>query len=322
MHPPLHIRFSLTAVLFFLLLFMSSRSHSNDNEKNIEQACSRKTPIEDTYIDTTHSYLTSWFCEPANWFDNFFADERLYEEGHAGTKLRWRNDLVFTEYASPEYITTVSASLLLPKISKHLKLVFDSEEQGDLADVIPGDTDNTRGSLSFLYDFLDSQKANLSLRLRFTPSITLRYRYTHPINETLLTRFTQNIFREDGTFGTNSRLDIDKTIDNKNAVRWSNQLEIIEDTDGLEWLSALVVFHRINDSSALSYEASITGETRPFDLVTDYRLGIRYRRNFHRSWLFYELVPDITWPREFIADDRRPVFAFITRLEVYFESIK
>jgi len=304
-----------------LLLSFSDPVFAENNNKT-DQACLRDLPTEDTYLDTTHSYLSSWFCEPANWFDNFFADDRVYEEGHARTKLRWRNDLVFSEHESPDFLTIVSASLVLPKISKRLKLVFDSEEQDDLADVLPDTADNAGGSVGFLYDFVDSQKANLSLRLRFTPSITLRYRYTHAISEILVTRFTQNIYREEGAFGASTRFDIDRTIDTVNAIRWSNQVEIIEGNDGLEWISALVLFHRINDVSALSYEASVTGETRPSDLVTDSRLGVRYRRNFYRSWLFYELAPEITWPRASITDDRHSIVAFVTRLEIYFEKIK
>lgn len=308
--------------LVALFLYLFSGHIYAENNKGMSQACLRDIPTEDTYLDTTHSYLSSWFCEPANWFDNFFADDRIYEEGHAGSKLRWRNDLIFNEGSPSEFLTTVSASVLLPKVSKRLKLVFDSEEKDDLSDVLPDNTDNAQGSLSFLYDFLDSQKANLSLKLRLSPSITLRYRYTNAINDLLLTRFTQSIYREEGAFGTITRFDIDRTIDKQNALRWTNQAEIIEGKDGLEWLSAFVVFHRINDSSALSYEASITGETRPFDLVTDSRLGIRYRRNFHRSWLFYELVPEVTWPKESITSHRHSVFAFVTRLEIYFEKLK
>ena len=281
--------------------------------------CIRAVSVDDNYLDISYHYLNSWFCEPANWFDDFFADDRHYEEGHARTRVRWRNDVFFSENKSADFITTLDASMRLPKISKRLKLVFESDEQENLDDVIPTTTDGAQGSLGFLYDFLDSKKANLSLRLRFTPSITLRFRYTHPISDILIVRFTQNIFKEEGFTGENTRFDFDKSIDKKNVLRFSNQVEIRDNKDGFEWSSGLVLFHKIDEKSAFSYESSIDGETHPSTLATDYRLGVRYRRNFYRDWMFYELAPEVTWPREFIKDKRHSVAAFTVRLEILFE---
>ena len=86
-------------------------------------------------------------------------------------------------------------------------------------------------------------------------------------------------------------------------------------------MTSLVLFHRINEKSALSYESSINGITKPYALTTDYRLGIRYRRNIYRKWLFYEIAPQVTWPKLSSTDERHSVFAATFRLEVFFESI-
>lgn len=287
-----------------------------------QHVCLRISSVDENYLDTTYNYLNSWFCEPANWFDEFFADDRDYNEAHAKTKIRWRNDVFFSENAKPEYITTVAASLRLPKISKRLKLVFDSDEQENIEGVIPTTIDNAQGSFGFLYDFIDSQKANLSLRLRLTPSLTLRYRYTHPFSDTLILRLTQNIYREEGEFGENTRLDFDKTLNKSYALRWSSQVDVIEGDSGFDWVTALVLFHKLNEKSALSYESSINGETKPYNLATNYRLGIRYRRNFYRSWLFYELAPEVTWSKLLITDERHSIYAFTLRLEIFFEQYK
>ena len=177
------------------------------------------------------------------------------------------------------------------------------------------------GSLTANPTSEDSRSPRSRKVASFSPSITLRYRYTHPINETLITRFTQSLYRKEGIFGTISAFDIDKAIDEKNAIRWSNQIEIVDHLDGMYGLTALVLFHRINDKSALSYESSATGITEPQVLTTDYRLGIRYRRNIYRKWLFYEVAPEVTWPKISTTDDRHSIFAVTFRLEVFFESI-
>ena len=315
-----HTNIFIFYTLQFSLLLYSSLSSAGSSTK-VGHTCLRQISDNDTYIDTTHSYITTWFCEPANWFDNFFSDESLYEEGRAGAKIRWRNDIVFSENASPDFITAINARLQLPNTSKRLKLVFESDELENTTAAIPETTDNAQGTLGFLYDFIDSQKANLSLRISFSPSIALRYRFTHSINDGLITRFTQSIFRKEGRFGSISRFDIDSTIDDKNALRWSNEIEIVDHIDGLEWVSALVLFHRIDDKSALSYESSVTGITEPYDLMTDYRLAVRYRRNIYRRWLFFEIAPQVTWPKIEPIDKRHSIFALTLRLEVFFESI-
>ena len=54
-------------------------------------------------------------------------------------------------------------------------------------------------------------------------------------------------------------------------------------------------------------------------MITNYRLLTRYRRNFLRSWLFYELVPEISWPRK--GDDVFPTnYAMTFVLEVVFKG--
>ena len=47
---------------------------------------------EKSLYDETQIYINSRFCEPALWFDNFFATDRIYNEGVAGTYIRWRNE--------------------------------------------------------------------------------------------------------------------------------------------------------------------------------------------------------------------------------------
>ena len=47
---------------------------------------------EKSWYDHTQVYINSRFCEPALWFDNFFSTDRLFDEGVAGTYVRWRND--------------------------------------------------------------------------------------------------------------------------------------------------------------------------------------------------------------------------------------
>ena len=93
---------------------------------------------------------------------------------------------------------------------------------------------------------------------------------------------------------------------------------------GVDWSQAFVLFQRITRKSSVSYESGIVGITEPDSLVTNYRLGIRYRQNIHRDWLFFEISPDITWPvtlsddRDEVIEERRSVLSILVRFEVHF----
>jgi hypothetical protein len=89
-------------------------------------------------------------------------------------------------------------------------------------------------------------------------------------------------------------------------------------------LQTLLLYQRISKKASISYESSVSGITEPESMATNYRLGIRYRRNIHRDWLFFEMTPAMTWPitlsedRSEIITERRSVASIILRLEVHF----
>ena len=88
----------------------SSISWSGDDEdteephiiriEHPENPCERgldEYRYEKSWYDYSQIYVNSRFCEPALWFDNFFATDRIFNEGVAGTYVRWRNEFKFDE---------------------------------------------------------------------------------------------------------------------------------------------------------------------------------------------------------------------------------
>jgi len=96
----------------------------------------------------------------------------------------------------------------------------------------------------------------------------------------------------------------------------------------VEWAQAFSLFKRLTRRSSVAYEASAVGFTQPESRVLSYRLGVRYRRNIHRDWLFLEVAPDMSWPidlsedREEVLKQRRSVYSVLVRLEVHFGNAK
>lgn len=275
----------------------------------------------DGWIDDVHTYLSVEFCKPAVWFDSFFADKRSYEEGRAGTHLRWTSDYVLTAGGSWAYISDVHASFELPKAKNKLHIIYEGEEEGSLRDVQPVQEEPVKKDLGLLYAITQSDRANFSIRLKLSPSILFRYRYTWPVTDTFTTRFTQEFYRRDNLDGRASRIDFEKRFSKFYFLRQSNSVIHSEGFEGEQRDSSLVLYQYLTEKSALSYESSTTMLTHPESYIKGVRLGIRYRRNFYRKWLFYEIAPAKNWSRPMPTDEREQSWEILFRLEVNFINV-
>ena len=137
-------------------------------------------------------------------------------------------------------------------------------------------------------------------------------------------RLTQEVQREKAVNSARTLVDFEKLFKNQLFFRSSSEGKLSEEFDGVDWLQAFVLYQRINKKTSLSYETSVNGVTEPLALATNYRLAVRFRKNFHRKWLFYEIAPELTWPvtldeeRLEITENRRSKWLIFFRLEVHF----
>lgn len=296
-------------------------------KENPEDPCDRGLDSYDykkSWYDDTQVYINSRFCEPALWFDNFFSNDRVFDEGVAGTYIRWRHEFTQDEEESFSYKMALSASVELPILEKNLRLTFEGDQDEDLRDIAPGNGGNTTNSLGLQLDVKKNDRSKFSINISLTPRIRLRYRYTYPMYDDITLRFTQEIQREDSVHSGRAVIDFEKTFEQNYLFRTSTEGKQSEEFEGVDWVQAFALYKRLNKKTSISYETSVTGITKPHALATDYRVGFRYRRNFHRKWLFYEIVPEITWPitlddaRLNVLQERRSKWLLFFRLEVHF----
>jgi hypothetical protein len=292
-----------------------------------DNPCDRESDVhnyETSWYDHSQIYINTKFCEPALWFDNFFATDRLFNEGVAGTYVRWRNDFSYDEEEYFEFKTRISVSAVLPGLEGRFRLTFEGEEDEDLRDLAPSDGDEAANSLGLQIDLRENARSKFSISVNLSPRIRFRYRYTYPVLEQTILRLTQEVQWKNGVNSARSRFDVEQPIDDKFLFRSSTELKVSEEYDGVDWLQAFVMYQWINKKASLAYELSAEGITEPISITTDYRVGIRFRKNFHREWLFYEIVPDYTWPVTFdeerlaIEQDRRSKWSLLFRLELHF----
>ncbi|MBE9568521.1 MAG: hypothetical protein IMF14_07475 [Proteobacteria bacterium] len=275
------------------------------------------------WYDESQVYINSRFCEPALWFDNFFANDRVFAEGAAGTYIRWRNEFTVDEEEGVKFKTKINLSVELPGVQDRLRLTIESDEDEDLRDIAPGSGQDTTNSLGLQLDFFDKTRSKFNVSVSLKPRIRFRYRYTYPATNTVTLRLTQEAQREKAINSARTQFDAEKLFDQRFLFRSTTEGKVSEEFDGVDWLQALVVYHRVNKKTSLSYESSANGITEPRTLATNYRVGVRYRKNFHRPWLFFEVAPEMTWPvtlgeDRLVTEDRRSKWLMFFRLEIHF----
>ncbi|MEP1594586.1 MAG: hypothetical protein ABJK20_08440, partial [Halieaceae bacterium] len=151
-----------------------------------------------------------------------------------------------------------------------------------------------------------------------------KYRSEAPIDDRHSYRFVERLQYEDGEgFYSITQLDLNRVRNEDSVWRFSNRGIWGENTDGVEWRTRLALRTRYNIEArrpyAINYFGSIRGITRPDSYVKNYRLGLTWRRQVYRDFLFMELEPAINYRRPNLDKDRDIVWGFVVRLEIALE---
>ncbi len=313
-------------------LAMGVRAEPTADEHDPYAICaSRENPTDGEWVDQTHEHLSLNICRAAIWFDRFFGDEQAVEvDADRYIRIIGETDWAETEGHSPSI--RVRARFDLPHLrqfGQRLSLVFSDEEETQVTNIMreenqedptlsPGDIRRRAMGVRWVTNSTPHSSLSFSSSIRikapFKPSIQGRYRYTHTFAPNALARITQTLFWQwDDGFGERSRLDLERMIAPNTLLRWTTSAMLAQESQGLEWLSGVSLYHTLVRASSLSVDATVNGYTEGDGGVDDYRLGFRYRQNIFRKWLFFEIEPYVHWPQ---ATEHNSTLGIAARVEV------
>ena len=298
-------------------------------ERLMEVSCRDEQGRPESWLDRSHSYLSQRLCEPAAWFDGFFGDARSFEETPVGTFIRLRNSLQWDETEGWGFGLKVRANILLPRVSERVRLLVtrDDLDEGfeDSASFADRD-ERTRLGLRFIASEKNRSQLDIDGTIgvsggSLNPRVRARYRYVRGLSETTLARATQSVFWErDEGLGTTSRLDWEWLPSRDRLLRWTGRGTFSEASEGVDWRTSLIGFQQLNSRTAVRLEGGLFGYTSPDFEVEEYFVAFRFRRQFLRNWLFYELQPEYAWPLDEKTGQRRSDWRFTLTLEIQFEN--
>ena len=280
-------------------------------------------PADETWVDDSYDYVTSRTDSLAVWLDSFFAVPEADLES-ADSVLRLRTEYQWDEEDGNDFKVRLRGKVDLPRIDRRLSLVF-AEEDEDRDQLMPSE-DSSDNDVGLQYQLSERTHSRLYFTVGTNSSLdfksSLRYRFVYPISQDWRWQFSERLYyKQDDGFGALTRSDLDYSLSDNRIIRWTNQVDYGEETDGLEWGSKLNYRIRLNEKEALSYFTGVSGETDPNHLTKAYAVGVRYRRNLFRPWIFFEIEPSHEWRRESTEEQRQSVWILTFRLE-FLEELK
>lgn len=259
-----------------------------------------------SWVDTSHGFFTERADNLTRWFDSYFGDTEVDQEA-ASSRLRLRLITDWDERLGTNYRVRVGGKVNLPAVSRRLDLVFRGD---DPADDINGQEDRAQSRVGLQYQLGSIEPSNHRFDLTLGASSSgprpgVKYRYRNQLTELDTLRVTQRFQYEldEGTLST-TRLDIDHQLSASSLLRSYSRVFWSEESQGFEWSTSLshVQFWSLQparadgvNERALMVYAEASGVTEPYDYVSNYRLGLRYRRQTYRDYLFVEVEPSYNW---------------------------
>jgi hypothetical protein len=295
----------------------------------------------DNWMDQVHNFVQDNTCEPAVWFDTFFVKDHILLAPRPGLLIVLRNSARWTEGQGVKLMHDYHLEWKLPQwkqLLRRSKLYFESRSVADRYTIQPGQpvppgvdpntgvrraTIGVRADLYTRLRSLVSIDTGIKLNIHPDAHVRLRYQYTKPFGEVYLFRFSQiAMYQAIEHFTDTTQLDFERKFTTFTFIRWGNNVTYTEGTPGVTWNTGVSLLTQLTPKSAISYDASMWGVNHPDWVIQNYRLGIHYRQNFYRSWLFFDLDPEITWPQNAsqanYTSQRNHVYAFMATLEIQF----
>jgi hypothetical protein len=118
--------------------------------------------------------------------------------------------------------------------------------------------------------------------------------------------------------GVTAATDVDHALTVSRLLRWGSIATVAEETTGMQWRSALILYQNLRRRRALAFEIFERGATAAPVPVVEYGARTIYRQPFFDGRLFAELVLGYSWPRVDPALEREGSAAITAGLELPF----
>jgi len=302
-----------------------------------EQAAEQAQPpnIFDS-IDTPRDYLSGKIVSFATDIDRFFGNDRNYQESN---KSVVQLDLArATGYGGDrKLVLSARANLNLPSTEKKLHLLIESNPDQNITGE-PAPNQNTAINnqvsgpqsygLALRYEKVKEElkalhiSADAGLKfqgIHIDPFMRARSSYSIPFDNWRLKAAESVYWFNTIGAGETTQVDLEHVLSEPVLFRATSNATWLNDKQNFDLRQDLSVYQTLNERTALLYQVSAIGVSNPQVELTEYVAQILYRYRLHREWIFFELNPQLIFPK---VNNFNSSFALTMRLEMLFDGTR
>jgi len=262
-------------------------------------------PGNEPWVDTHKEYVDTRIEKATLWVDGFFNDPN-YEAEAAYSQIRLRPEYYYRKEQGSKGKFRFRARINLPNLGRRASLIAGAEDEDSFDD--SADDSSTDGVLGLQFFMKESSRWNTSFTAGmkfndFAFFLGPRFRFRDTVGEKGSYRFTQTIrWQTNNYWQFNSRLDLNRLISDRLYFRqtfdgrWRGEEA---DEKGYRTRVSSYVTQNLTPASGIQYEFSTIFHTEPDTHVYKYVVQLRYRKQTSREWLYYEIVPLISFDKEY-----------------------
>ena len=277
---------------------------------------------ESGWVDSSHRFATDQTMALTRWVDGFFGDV----EGDAETaesRLRVKVSTQWDERFPNQNRATVGGKIDLPRLANRVDLVFRGDDPDEL---IRGDqNDPSQSQVGIQVNLGESgsgkHRTDLTVGLSSSgPKPGFKYRYHTMFDANTALRFSQRAQYDldDGAYAT-TKLDVDYVLSDTSLLRTQNRVLLGRGAEGAEWSTNLGRVRQWTNADGFERASflylEVQGQTKPHSYINNYQLGLRFRAQALRTFLFFELEPTFNYRVDEPDASRKGAWALEARIE-------
>ena len=257
-------------------------------------------------LDTSKRLVDTGVQRASQWVDDFFQDS-TYDAEAANSQIRLRPEFYYRKEQGAKAKFRFRARLNLPSMGNRVSLVAGADDDsGGFDDSVDDSSDDGVIGLQFFMKESSRWNTSISVGMKFNDFagfIGPRVRFTDVLGEKGSYRFTQTVrWQTNNYWQFNTRLDLNRLISEHLFFRqtfdgrWRGEDAV---DDGYRTRVSSFLTQRLGQLSGLQYEFSTIFHTKPDTHVHKYTVAVRYRKRTKYDWLYYEIVPQISFDHDY-----------------------
>ena len=267
-------------------------------------------------LDAPRDYLSRKFVGWATKLDRFFGDDRDYQESNKSV-IRLALNRVVQKDGDGKFVLSGRAKLHLPKTEEKLHVLLETDPDKDLGEksdqggrtVLKNEV-ATPGSYGAAVRYEAPKKespwhsstdAGIKFRgIRSNPNPFVRARGSYEDTMGLWrVKVIESLFWFNSIgSGETTQLDLEYLYSDPILIRATSNATWLVRKKNFDLRQDLSVYQKVDERTAMLYQASVIGISEPTLQVTEYVLLALYRYRLHRDWMFLEISPQLHFPRE------------------------